>query len=167
MSDQVWPLVALRWRTVRDPSVRALMVLTGVLILGCLVLVLLTRRDLPAPILATVVQVAPPTFLGFALLAVLAPLASGSSADLFPPDQLVAYPIQPRTRFQIALLLAPLNLVWIVQLITLFAITCWLAQAPEGIPFALALTLLYVLTVTALGQVVAWAVYGARQTVLG
>ncbi len=52
-----------------------------------------------------------------ALLAAIAPLVAGGGNELFPPEQLVAYPITSRTEHLASLALAPLNLAWTAQLV--------------------------------------------------
>jgi hypothetical protein len=93
---------------------------------------------------------------------VLAPLTSGG-AHLVPDDQLVAFPVRPATSLLSGLLLAPLNLVWISQLIALAALTSCLTIGGSLLRGGLT-TLAYVLAVTVVGQLAAWLLVGLRQT---
>ena len=55
-----------------------------------------------------------------ALLAVLAPLAAGGGNELFPADQLAAYPVsRAHASTAASLVLTPLNLAWTTQLVAL------------------------------------------------
>ena len=71
-----------------------------------------------------------------ALLAVLAPLVAGGGNELFPTEQLAAYPITARTQYLASLVLTPLNLAWTTQLVALVGLTAYVsgpsAQAAAG-----------------------------------
>lgn len=163
---QLRALLHLRWTMVRATSVKLALVLTAVL-LGWLVHVVVTSGGaLDAPTLATAVELAPSAFLGFGLLAVVAPLTSGGGNEVVPPDQLVAYPVRPATQFLGGLVLAPLNLVWVVQLLALAAMTAYLTL-DTSLPRGAATTAAYVGCITVSGQATAWLVVGLRQTRTG
>ena len=57
------------------------------------------------------------------MLAMLAPLVSGGGYELYPADQLVAYPVRPATVFRSTLVLAPVNLAWMLNVVALFVVT--------------------------------------------
>jgi len=80
-----------------------------------------------------------------------------------PPDQLVAFPMRPATQFFGGLLLAPANLVWVLQLLVLAAMTAYLTIGGSLLRGGLT-SLAYVLGLTVLGQALAWLVVGLRQT---
>ncbi|MBA3745548.1 MAG: hypothetical protein H0X00_21945, partial [Sporichthya sp.] len=61
--------------------------------------------------------VVPALFAGVAGVAVLAPLAVGGGYQLFPEDQLLAFPVRPSTLAVGSLLLSPLNLTWLAQVL--------------------------------------------------
>jgi hypothetical protein len=106
-----------------------------------------------------------------AILAVVAPLVIGGGSELFPPEQLVAYPVSTRTQFTASLILVPLNLAWTVQLVGLLGLTSFVAGAGQGdghvgwdgVALALVTCLAYVAMVTLIGQALAWFVVGVRQ----
>ena len=163
---QLRALAALRWQMTRAPGVRIVLALLPFLVLWLLFLVTTSAPSLDKFQLAGATQVAPAAYLGFAFLALVAPLAAGGGNELVPAAQLVAYPVRPRTQFLGALLLAPINLVWVVQLIVLAAETSYLTL--EGSTLAGALTTTaFVACLTVLGQAVAWGVVGLRQTRAG
>ncbi len=98
------------------------------------------------------------------MLSLVAPLAAGGGNELFPPEQLVAYPIRPATHFLESILVAPLNLAWMSQFVLLFGMTSFVTGARPGLGLALVTTLVYVAMVTVAGQMVAWILIGARQS---
>ena len=138
--------------------------LVGAAFLCWVLLLAVSSADaIDAVTLATAVELAPAAFLGFGLLAVVAPLTAGGGAELVPPEQLVAHPVRPSTLFYGGLLLAPANLVWVVQLIALAAVTAYLTVDGPLLP-GVVTTTMYVLALTVLGQTVAWLVAGLRQS---
>jgi hypothetical protein len=164
---QLRALISLRWQMVRSRRARVglTVLLTGVLLL--LVGAALVGWSLPARITAPAAVLMPTAFAGFAVLAITAPLAAGGGNELFPADQLVGYPIHPVTSFLVSLVVAPLNLAWLSQVIVLIALTTGVTSRGPGIPIAILTTCAYVLLVTVVGQGVAWAVVGVRQSRLG
>ena len=160
---QLRALLALRWQMVRTPGVRLSIVLAGIMTLWLLSVVARSSAALEPAALTAALALAPAAFLGFGVLAVAAPLSSGGGNELVPPDQLVGFPVRPTTQFLGGLALAPLNLVWVVQLLALTAETAYLTIGTSLLRGALT-TAAYVLCATALGQAVAWVVSGLRQT---
>ena len=78
-----------------------------------------------------------------------------------PRDQAVAFPVSPTTDHLGALLLAPLNIAWLAQAWTLLGVTAY-ALGPPCWAYTLPV-LLWVLTATALAQVVGWVAEGVRR----
>ena len=107
--------------------------------------------------------VATPTFyVGFAILTLLAPLVSGGGYELYPSDQLVAYPIRPSTVFRGTLVLAPINLAWIINVIALFVVTGFAVGTPDLVPTAarLLVVAVFVAAATVFGHAVGWLRHG-------
>lgn len=163
---QLRALLALRWQMARTPGLRLAIVLAALTVLWLLHLVVGSGDLLDAPTLATAIDIAPATFFGFGVLAVIAPLTAGGGNEVVPPDQLAVYPVRPTTQFFGGLLLAPLNLVWVVQLLVLAGLTSYLTLDGSLLRGALT-TLTYVLCLTISGQMLAWFVVGLRQTQRG
>ena len=163
---QLWALLSLRWQMARTPGLRLGIVLGAMFVAWLLSVVVGSGGALDAPTLATAIELAPATFLGFGALAVIAPLTAGGGNEVVPPDQLVGFPIRPGTQFFGGLLLAPLNLVWVVQLLVLAALTSYLTLGGSVLRGGLT-TAAYVACLTVLGQALAWLVVGLRQTRLG
>jgi hypothetical protein len=117
---------------------------------------------LPSDASLDVLILAPTAYLSVALLAVLAPLVAGGGNELFPPEQLSAYPITARTHFLASLALTPLNLAWTTQLVGLLGFTAYVTPTTWWLPLAVVVCLLYVGLVTVAGQAIAWWVIGIR-----
>jgi len=163
---QLLALLRLRWVMVRSARVRTLLVLAGALVALLAVQAARVRGDLEVPTVETALELAPAAFLGFAVLAVIAPLTANGGNELVPPDQLVGYPIRPMTQFLGGLALAPLNLVWVLQLLALTIETSLLSE--HGSAWRAALTAAaFVACTTVLGQALAWLVAGLRQSRAG
>ncbi|MCW2599420.1 MAG: hypothetical protein JWM02_1249 [Frankiales bacterium] len=163
---QLRALFGLRWRMIRSDGVRVAMILVVIFLIWLMVLVAHGAAALDEVQLATAVEVAPQAFLGFGVLAVIAPLTAGGGNEIVPPDQLVAYPIRPRTQFLGGLVLTPLNLVWILQILALIAETAFVTRGGDASLGAIT-TVAYVTALTALGQALAWTVVGLRQSSRG
>jgi hypothetical protein len=148
---------------IRSARVRAGLIASSIIVLGLLVVMTRSASLLSPPALAAAVALAPASYLGFGILAVVAPLTAGGGLDVVPASQLVAYPVRPGTQFLGGLVLAPVNLVWVAQLLTLAAEATYLTVDGHGLSGGL-VTALFVLCVTALGQAVAWSVVGLRQS---
>jgi hypothetical protein len=163
---QLAALLALRWQMARAPGVRLGLVLSALFAGWLLALALRAGPSVDVATLGTAIEVAPAAYVGFGVLALLAPLSAGGGQDVVPPDELVAFPVRPATQFLGGLVLAPLNLVWIVQLLGLTALTSCLTLHGSLLRGA-ATTAAYVLAVTVLGQALAWAVVGLRRSTAG
>ncbi len=160
---QLPALLRLRWQMTRRTGTRVGLV-TAVLVLSWLLYTALTiAGELDPTVRQTALEVAPSAFLGFALLAVVAPLTAGGGSEIVPPDQLVAFPVRPATQFLGGVALAPVNLVWVVQLIVLSVMTSCLTF-DGSLPRGALTTATYVGCITVVGQALAWLVVGVRQT---
>jgi hypothetical protein len=170
---QLRPLMRLRWQMVRSP-VRKAMVVTGLAIMVLLVtfMVVVTVRavpslDLPVDLATQALLVYPAALLLFMVVAVVAPFLAGGAIELFPPSQLVAYPISARTRFAASLLLMPLNLTWLLQVVLLTFLVAVGGSGTDRLWTLAAVTVAFMLTATVLGQALAWAGTAVRQTRTG
>jgi hypothetical protein len=166
--DQLRALVGLRWRMVRSPRARA-----GLLSLAAFFVLLLVAGAVvgqnlpPSARLFDLVLLTPTLYVVFAALAVVAPLVAGGGNALYPEEQLLAYPVQPRTVFAGSLLMAPLNLAWGTQLVVLVTATAAGADRGPLATLAIATVLAFALMATVVGQAIAWAVVGVRQSRAG
>jgi hypothetical protein len=101
------------------------------------------------------VAILPSFYLGFLALAVLAAIASGGGREVVPREQTVAFPISSVTEHFGALLLAPLNIAWLIQAWTILGMTMYVV-GPNGIATAAVPLLLWIAFSTAFGQAVGW-----------
>jgi hypothetical protein len=104
----------------------------------------------------------PSAMAGFLALAIASAVASGGGRELLNREHAVAYPVSPTTDHLGALLLAPLNIAWLLQAWILLGATAYGVQRDFVLP-ALVGVLLWVLVATAAGQVVAWTVEAIRR----
>jgi hypothetical protein len=163
-SSQLRSLVSLRWRMVRSPRVRlGLVLLAACIPLAGLGAIAVGRR-LPVDQAFGITLVTPTLFLVAAVVGVVAPLAAGGGNELYPADELVAYPVRPATVFTASLLLAPLNLAWLVQVVALLGVTGFITGGGPRLALSVGTTLAYLGFVTVGGQAVAWWLIGIRQT---
>lgn len=105
-------------------------------------------------------------FVGVLLLAISAAMGSGGGRELLSRTESAIHPISPVTEHLGALVLAPLNLAWLVQLWSLLAVTA-LVASPDRLLGAHLVVLAWVLAATALGQAIGWVVEGVRRTAHG
>jgi hypothetical protein len=133
---------------------------------GALLLVaaVIGARQAPRDLAFNTALLLPSALLGFAVLAVVAPLVAGGGYELYPDDQLMPHPVRPSTTFIASVIQTPLNLAWITQVLVLTAATSFAIVNVAALPGALVLLAVYVAAVTVLGQAVAWLVVGARHT---
>jgi hypothetical protein len=115
-----------------------------------------TGRSLDALILV------PTAMAGFLLLAIVSAVASGGGRELFGREESAAYPVSPTTDHLGALLLAPLNIAWLVQAWVVLGAAAYGVPRGSLLPAQIGM-LLWILLATALGQVVAWAVEAVRR----
>lgn len=108
----------------------------------------------------------PTAFAGFQLLTLVAAVASGGGRELVPREQLAAYPMSPTTDHLGALLLAPLNVAWLLQSWTLLATAAYGLGPARWLPGTVAV-LLWIAAATATAQVVGWSVEGVRRRPYG
>lgn len=104
----------------------------------------------------------PSAFAAFQLLVLASAVASGGGRELVPREQLVAYPVSPTTDHLGALLLAPLNIAWLIQSWALLGATAYGVGPDRYLPAVLG-SALWILAATAVGQVVAWSIEGVRR----
>lgn len=105
----------------------------------------------------------PTGYIGMLLIAMIAAAASGGGRELLPREQAVAYPVSPTTDHLGALLMAPLNIAWLLQAWTLLGATSYALGASWGLLPAQLPVLLWLAGATAIAQVLAWCVEWLRR----
>lgn len=157
-------LVRFRARSVRRP--RAVRIGWGVLLL-----ITLTAAIAPAlwsgagsTSRATDTLTLVPTFMaGFLVLAVVSAVASGGGRELLPHEQAVAFPVSPTTDHLGALLMAPLNIAWLLQAWVLLGAAAF-GRGTEHLVWLQVVLVLWLVLATAFAQVVAWTMEAIRRT---
>ncbi len=163
---QLLALLRLRWRMIRSGPVRWSIAVLSLLPAGLIAAGLLGMQAVPGEQTLNIALATPTLYVGFILLAVLAPLVSGGGYELYPSDQLAAYPIRPATAYRSTLVLAPVNLAWVINVIALLVVTGFatgdLAWAPTS--RSLLTVAVFILAATVVGHTIGWLVMGFRQS---
>jgi hypothetical protein len=120
------------------------------------------REPLHARDTGKFVAILPSLYLGFLVLAVLAAIASGGGREVVPREQAVAFPVSSVTEHFGALLLAPLNIAWLLQAWTVLALTTYVL-GPRALVAAALPVLVWIAFGTALGQALGWVFEGIRR----
>ena len=163
---QLLSLLRLRWHMIRSQPIRWAIALLSILPLGLVIAGLFSMRTLPDDETFSLAVATPTFYVGFIVLAILAPLVSGGGYELYPSDQLVAYPIKPATAFRSTLVLAPVNLAWVINVIALLVVTGSSAGELSLVPTSSSLLTVaaFVLAATVGGHTIGWLVMGFRQS---
>jgi len=150
---------------VRSAWQRTLLVSLAFAPLVLIVISIAGFRRLPADEAFNLLLVTPTIYLTFIGLSILIPLAAGGGYELYPTDQLVAYPIRARTSFASTLTLVPANLAWALNVIALVVLTVATAGPIIWRTSTLVLSVLvFVVMATTCGHTLGWAIVGVRQT---
>jgi hypothetical protein len=138
----------------------------GLVVLGLTALAIVApayaRERLDGLHAGQLVAVLPSFYVGFVLLAIVSSIASGGGRELVPREQAVAFPVSTWTEHLGALLLAPLNIAWLLQAWTLLGATTYVL-GPANLWAAALPVLVWIVVGTALGQAVGWVVEGLRR----
>ena len=104
----------------------------------------------------------PTGMAGILLISAVSAIASGGGREMVSREQGVAFPISPTSDHLGALLLAPLNISWLIQAWGLLGVTSYVV-GPTQLASALPVMLLWMALATALAQVLAWSVEAVRR----
>ncbi len=157
-------LIAFRTRAVRRPRSFAMVaaVFVGLTVAAAGVPAFLEGAGSNRGHALDALIVLPSAMAGFVVLAIASAVASGGGRELLHREHAVAYPVSPTTDHLGALLLAPLNIAWLLQAWILLAATSYGVERRFVLP-ALVGVALWVALATALGQVVAWTMEAIRR----
>jgi hypothetical protein len=108
----------------------------------------------------------PSALAGILVLTMSSAIASGGGRELISRDQASPYPISPTTDHLGALLLAPLNIAWMIQAWVLLGSMAY-SFGPGRLFQAQVVVLLWLVFSTSLGQVIAWTMEAVRRGPLG
>jgi hypothetical protein len=111
-----------------------------------------------------VLSLLPSAMVGVLVVATISAAASGGGRELLPREEAVAFPLGPVTDHLGALLMAPLNIAWLLQSWTLLGATAYVSGPTPRLVLSQLVVLAWLVTATALAQVVAWAVELLRRT---
>ena len=100
---------------------------------------------------------------GFLLLAAVSAAASGGGRELLPRDPAQIHPVSPTTDHLGALLLAPLNIAWLLQAWTLLGVDGVRPRHRQPAAPAQIVLLLWLSPPPPSAQVVAWSLEGVRR----
>ena len=103
-----------------------------------------------------------PAYTAFFLMTAGSSVASGGGRELISRDHAVAYPISPATDHFGALLMAPLNIAWLLQFWLLLSVTTYVA-GPSGAFSGPPVVLAWAALATALAQIAGWLMEGVRR----
>jgi hypothetical protein len=151
---------------IRSRPTKIAIALVALIPLAMILAGLYSLRQLPDEQTLGIAVATPTLYVGFVILAVLAPLVSGGGYELYPADQLVSYPVRPATVFRSTLVLAPVNLAWMLNVIALFVLTGFSAGPVTWGPTARSLVTVaaFIGTATVVGHALGWLVMGIRQS---
>lgn len=92
-----------------------------------------------------------------ALLLLIVAGVSGGGRELLPREQAVAFPVSPTTDHLGALLMAPLNIAWLVQVWALLGANAYATGGERHVVAAQLPLAVWLVAATSLAQAVAWA----------
>jgi hypothetical protein len=158
-------LLAFRAGGLSDRALRRLRWAGAALLLLTLVAAFapaIARRELNGNSVSGLVAIMPTLYLGFLVLAILAAVSSGGGREIVPREQAVAFPISTVTEHLGAMLLAPLNIAWLIQAWALLGSTSYVVGT-HNLVASLLPVLLWILFATTAGQLVGWLFEGIRR----
>jgi hypothetical protein len=156
-------LLGLRARGLRAPARVAVVV--GIAMLLALTVVSVTlpsQVGLATELVDQMRRYLPVGFLAFVVTTAAAVLFGGGGREALPAEQVVAYPLGATTDHLAGLLLAPLNLAWLLQAWTLLASVTVLARGGRTWA-AVVPVLLWVVAATVAVQWLSWVVEYVRR----
>ncbi|HET7688991.1 MAG TPA: hypothetical protein VFK41_01320 [Nocardioidaceae bacterium] len=105
----------------------------------------------------------PSALLGVLVISIVSAAATGGGRELLPRDQGVAFPVSATTDHLGALMMAPLNVAWLLQSWTLMGSVSYVVGPSWKIIPSELLVMLWLATGTSIAQVVAWGIEWLRR----
>ena len=105
----------------------------------------------------------PTAYISVLVISITSAAANGGGRELLPREQAVAFPVSPTTDHLGALLMAPLNIAWLLQAWSILGMTAYGLGPSPLLPIALLPVYLWLFTGTALAQTIAWVVEYVRR----
>jgi len=164
-SRDVRHLIAFRTSNVRRPRAFLLATATfvGLTLAAAVVPALLDGAGSLKGYSLDAVVLIPSAMAGLLFLSVASSIASGGGRELLSREHGVAYPVSPTTDHLGALLLAPLNIAWLIQAWVLLGMTAYGVESKTLLPAQIGVVV-WIAAATAVGQVVAWTVEAVRRS---
>ncbi len=161
---EVGPLLQFRGAGVRGRS-RTTLVVVGAIVLGLTIAAAWLPAYLPRSDdrVRDVLLLLPSGYIGVLVISMISAAASGGGRELLPREQAIAFPVSSTTDHLGALLMAPLNIAWIVQSWTLLGATSYVVGPVWSLPLALVPVLIWLVAATALAQIVSWMIEWIRR----
>ena len=161
-------LIAFRSTTVRRPRAFALGIALFVALtaVAAVVPALVAGAGTSKGFALDALLLLPTAMAGSVVLAIASAVASGGGRELLSREHTTVFPVSPTTDHLGALLLAPLNIAWLLQSWLLLGVTAYAVEGRSLVPAQIGM-LLWVAAATAVGQVVAWTVEAIRRTTHG
>ena len=159
----VRPLLAFRLAGLRGRSRRVAPVALGVIALITLLSAVvpafvtydLSRQD--------VLILLPSAYVGVLVISIVSAATSGGGRELLPREQAIAFPVSPTTDHLGALLMAPLNIAWLLQCWAVLGATSYAVGPQWTLLPALVPVLLWLVTASTTAQMLAWCVEWVRR----
>jgi hypothetical protein len=112
------------------------------------------------------ILILPTAYLGVLVIAVVSAASAGGGRELLPRDQAVVYPVSPTTDHLGALVMAPLNIAWLLQSWAVLALTAYVF-GPHNLIAVQLPVLVWLVVATAVAQLVAWLAEWLRRVRYG
>ena len=104
----------------------------------------------------------PSAYLGVLLISIISAASSGGGRELLARDQGVAFPVSPTSDHLGALVMAPLNIAWLLQSWTVLGATAFVI-GPHNLLAAQVPVMIWLFVATAIAQLFAWIVEWLRR----
>ena len=161
--EDAWALLRFRGASLRGRSRRF-----AAYGLGAMVVLTVLAAWLPAYLpdsqrRTDTLTLLPSAMVGILVITLISAAAAGGGRELVARDQGVAFPVTPTTDHLGALLMAPLNIAWLLQAWALMGAVAYVDGPRPGLVGSQVVILGWLLTATALGQVVGWTMEWVRR----
>ncbi len=161
---EVSPLLRFRSATLRGRARSAVRIAFGVIAVLTLASAWLPAYVHDARLPPDQVLILLPTgYISVLVISIVSAAASGGGRELLHREHAVAFPISPTTDHLGALLMAPLNIAWLLQSWAMLAVTAYAIGPRATLPAAQLPVLVWLVTATSIAQLLAWSVEWVRR----
>jgi hypothetical protein len=110
-----------------------------------------------------VVLLMPSALVGILVLSIVSAAASGGGRELLAREQAVAFPVSVTTDHLGALMMAPLNIAWLLQSWVVLGSVAYVLGPTPRLALSQVVTVLWLISATAVAQVIAWGIEWVRR----